>query len=172
MRTRKNFQWLCMLVLISGVLACTTLSEGSANTATATAEIATTSIESTTFVKLTLITSNDGTADNPVFELFDNSGNILFATTLDKPGDLQPDQTDIYEFTVPHSFCQFIGWQLTKPQTSGMDDSWLPMSITIELDGQTVWLDGLFADLGSITADSQRGGNWSGIDIYIQQCGE
>jgi hypothetical protein len=127
--------------------------------------------ENKTLVKLTLVTGSDGTADNPTFELVDNSGNSLFSITLNNPGDLQPNQTDVYEFTVPHPFCKLTGWWLIKPSNSGVDDSWLPTEIDIELDGKMVSFDRLFSDLGPLTASSPRSGNWSGSDIYKQQCG-
>jgi hypothetical protein len=127
--------------------------------------------ENETLVKLTLVTGSDGTVDNPTFELFDKYGNSLFSITLDNPGDLQPNQTDVYQFSVPHSFCEITGWGLTKPSNSGFDDSWLPTEIYVELDGKIVFFDRLFSDLGLWTASSQSSGNWSGTDIYKQQCG-
>jgi hypothetical protein len=164
MRTKNTIQWILPFVLIASLAACAPVASEPADNPPAVAESESIS------VKLILDTGSDGTADNPVFGLFDASGSILFTTTLDNPGDLQPGQTDTYEFTVPYPFCQFIGWQLTKPSTGGIDDAWLSTRISIEIDGGTVWLDGAFNDLGTITADSQRGGNWSGTEIYMGQC--
>jgi PLAT/LH2 domain len=151
-------------ILILSMTACTLLQGSQEESITKSEEAASTA------VKITLMTGSDGTADNPIFGLFDNTGTTIFTTTLDNPGDLQPGQTDIYEFSAPYSFCEFIGWQLTKPATGGSDDGWQATSIRIELNGETTWLDGAFADLGTITAESQRGGNWSGIEAYTTEC--
>jgi hypothetical protein len=78
---------------------------------------------------------------------------------------------DVYEFSVPHPFCQIIGFQMSKPSSSGIDDPWLPTSITIELAGKIVYFDGTLSDLGPVTASFAPSGNWSGTDIYKQQCG-
>lgn len=171
MRENKNLQWISVLVFVIAIVACNLPSSLTANNI-ATPTITTSQSVGETSAKLTLVTGDDGTTDNPVFELFDKSGNVVFTVTLDQQADLQPNQTDVYEFIVPHPFCQMIAWQITKPSGTSIDDPWLPKSITLEMDGKMVWLDGLFSDLGSITLSSQRGGNWSDIEIYKQQCGK
>ncbi len=124
-----------------------------------------------TSLKLTLVTGEDGTNDNPVLGLFDIQGNTLFTATLDSPGDLQPDQTDIYEFTVPITFCQAAGWSMNKPPTEGVDDPWILNEIYIEMDGVTVYFDrGVALSFDTISSESNLSGNWAGIDVYIQQC--
>ena len=131
-----------------------------------------------TYVKLTLVTGDDGTVDIPIFELFDNSGEmfsgkVLFSTPLNHKGDFQPNSTATYTFTVPYNFCKFVGWHLSKPATSGVDDSWLVKEIYIELNGEMVYFDRVFSDQGSMSTSSPlpvRSGNWAGTDDYKQQC--
>jgi hypothetical protein len=136
------------------------------NTALATHE------EGETSVKLTLVTGEDGTADNPVFRLFDSTS-FVFTTILDNPGDLQPNQTDIYEFSVPYSFCQIIGFDLAKPSSSGVDDSWLLSEYYLEMDGREVSFERLIEQSwGPILEQTQPiNAFWSGTDIYLQECG-
>jgi len=130
-----------------------------------------------TIVKLTLVTGDDGTANLPVFELFDNSGGdffgqVLFSTSLNQKGDLQPNQTAIYEFTVPSPFCKIAGWHLSKPANSGVDDPWLLKEIYIELNGEMVYFDRVFYDQGPMNAgEGERSGNWVRTNEYKQQCG-
>ena len=123
-----------------------------------------------TSVRLTLVTGDDGTADNPVFELYDPSFVPVFAITLDNPGDLQPGQTDVYEFSVPEPLCQIVAWQLTKPSGAGGDDAWVIAETYIALNGLQVFF--VRSPIGPVTADMPAGGNWSGIDVYLQHCGE
>jgi len=175
MNKRKFFHFMIILVFVSMVFACkipsATPTENVTPAAPVESQTSASPGEGATSVKLTFVTGSDGTADNPVFELFSTTGSILFTTILDKPGDLQPNQTDVYEFSVPHPFCQITGYQLTKPASSGSDDAWLPTEIYIELDGKVVFFHRLFSDLGAITEGSPRSGNWSGIELYIQECG-
>ncbi len=177
MSKQEFFRYTLLFVSISVVLACSTpiatLTESVPSTVPVENTALATHEESVTSVKLTLVTGDDGTADNPVFELLDSSIRAVFTTTLDNPGDLQPNQTDVYEFSVPYPFCQIIAFQLTKPSTSGVDDSWLLTEYHIELDGREVSFQRqLEQSWGPISEQTEPlNANWSGIDIYLQECG-
>ena len=179
MNEKKYLLGVCAMVLLTTILACSVQTAGPAINPAATSEsaIMPTVSESTitptvnvTTVKLTLVTGSDGTADNPIFELADINFVPLFTATLDNPGDLQPGQTDVYEFSVPFPFCQIAGWKLTKPSASNVDDPWLATEIYIEMNGIMVFFDRSSSSLGLITASSERSGNWSGIEIFTQHC--
>ncbi len=170
MKKKKYLHWFCVFVLLSSILACAAPAATPATKVAVTSESTITPKVSVTSVKLTLVTGSDGTADNPIFALYDSNGTMLFTTTLNNQSDLQPGQTDVYEFSVPYPFCQITGWQLTKPSTAEVDDPWLPTEIYIELNGIMVAFDRLFGDFGLVTATSPRSGNWAGIEIYNQHC--
>jgi hypothetical protein len=176
MNKARFIPWRITVISVSMALACNALSRPAIENATpaVSEEIEATAMPTggVTSVRLTLVTGDDGTADNPVFELLDSSMTPIFTITLDNPGDLQSGQTDVYEFSVPHPFCQITTWQMTKPSSSAADDPWLPTEIYLELDGKMVFFYRLFSDLGPITADSPRDGNWSATDLFTEQCGD
>lgn len=128
--------------------------------------------ETAILLRLTLVTGDDGTVDNPNFVLLDQDNNPIFTTALDQPDDLQPGQTVTYEYTVPNSFCQITGWILTKPSSADVDDPWLLAEINIEINGESVYLDRGLSSWGTITEDSQLSGNWAGIELFQQRCGD
>lgn len=123
-----------------------------------------------TNVKLTLVTGNDGTEDNPKFELFDNTGTLIYSTILNNPSDFQPGKTDIYEFLVPKSFCNITGFKFTKPKESELDDTLILSEITIDIDGNVVYMDRSLSTWGVITFESNLTGNWADVSIYKQKC--
>lgn len=177
MNKKRLFRYVLIFALIFVILACSTpvatLTESIPPTEPEENIPPATHTEGETSVTLTLVTGDDGTADNPVFELVDNSFITVFTTTLDNPNDLQLNQTDVYEFSVPYSFCQIIGFQLTKPSTSGVDDAWLLSEYYLELDGLQVSFERqLEQSWGPILESTVPFNvNWSGTEIYIQECG-
>ena len=130
-----------------------------------------------TSIRLTLVTGEDGTANYPLFELFDTSGGtfsgqVVFSTSLNQAGDLQPFSKVGYEFTVAAPFCKIAGWHLSKPAVPAPEDAWLLNEIFIELNDQMVYRDTVFSDQGAMTAaKGVRSGNWVGTSAYKGQCG-
>jgi hypothetical protein len=125
-----------------------------------------------THVTLKIVTA-DGTSINPKFELFSanglNRGRTLFSTILDKPDDLQSGQTDIYEFTVPASFCELGGWDLTLPNASV--DPWGIDKIYVKLNGEIVTWSGLHG-FGTTTRIWMPWDGENANDLYRERCGE
>ena len=124
----------------------------------------------TTPVSLEIMNGSDGTVDNPVFYLQGDFSASPYSFYMDQPGDLQPGMTNTYNFDVPMSFCQMTGWKISKGTTGGIDDSWQPNQITINVDGSEVFYDGVFYQVGPITSASNIGGTWDGTSIYQNRC--
>ncbi len=116
------------------------------------------------------MTGTDGTVDNPVFYLQGDFSASPYAFYMDQPGDLMAGMSNTYNFDVPMSFCAMTGWKLSKGTTGGIDDTWLPNQITINVDGSEVFYDGVFYEVGPITSASHIGGTWDGTAAYQNRC--
>ena len=123
-----------------------------------------------TEVNLTFVTGDDGTVDPFAFFLEGGYSASPYRYYADIPGDLMAGQTDTYSFLVPMDFCQMTGWRLEKYTTGGVDDSWLPNEIHLTLDGEVLFYDTVFYEVGTITAGSYRAGTWDGTQVYQDRC--
>lgn len=121
-------------------------------------------------VSVTFVTGANGTADNPFFNIEGDFSASPYRHYLNQTGDLQPNQSDIYQYLVPMDFCQMTGWKLDKPTTAGIDDDWLANEIDISIDSTLVFFDAVFHEVGPITSSSQLGGTWDGTDAYQSRC--
>lgn len=130
-----------------------------------------------TNVKLTVVTGHEGgTADEPIFEVFDNShgefdGETIGSLILDKSNSLQSNKTDVFEFRVYRSFCEITGWRIKKPAKSNVDSPWLLKAIYIELNGELVYFDNVLNR--TITAGCKNycaAGNWTRTESYKEHC--
>lgn len=121
-------------------------------------------------VEIVLTTGANGTVDSPSFTLEGPFSASPYRVTLNQPGDLAAGHTDVYLLQVPMGFCALTGWHLTKPTSSGVDDDWLPQRIDIMVDGTEVYFDGVFYEVGPITAASNVGGTWNGTAAYTTRC--
>jgi hypothetical protein len=175
MKKRRNVLWICLLTVALVILSCRSSSNGGEEEVTPE-PVATLAVdlplEGSAKVKLTLVTGEDGTNDNPIFGLSDTNMTPVFSIDLDKPGDLQPNQTDVYEFDIPYPYCRIIAWQLTKPASKSADDPWLLNEMYIEIDGVLVmFMRDLSSSFGLTTsASAPYSGNWSGVQAYTQIC--
>lgn len=123
-------------------------------------------------VRIVVVTGDDGTADIPHLYLSRGEGKTPYELLLDQPSDLQPYQIDEYSFLVPYSFCDFVGYSMTKPAT-GTDDPWDLEEIEIYMDGEMVFLDRTAGDYSPITENSYPpAGGWTGTQNYQNKCGE
>ncbi len=62
------------------------------------------------------------------------------------------------------------GWKVSKGTTGGIDDTWLPNQISIDVDGSEVFYDGVFYEVGPISSASNVGGTWDGTAAYQSRC--
>lgn len=124
----------------------------------------------TTPVEVTFVTGANGTADNPFFNIEGDFSASPYRYYVNQPSDLQPNQTDTYEYLVPMAFCQMTGWKLDKPPTAGIDDDWLANEIDITIDGDLVYFDTVFYEVGPIVSGSNIGGTWDGTAAYQNRC--
>lgn len=127
---------------------------------------------SMTPVEVSFVTGANGTADNPFFYLTGDFSASPYRYFVNQPSDLQPNQTDTYEFLVPMDFCQMTGWTIDKPTTAGIDDDWLANEIDITVDGDQVFFDAVFSEVGPIVSGSNTGGTWDGTEAYQNRCSD
>ena len=124
-----------------------------------------------TLVELSVITGDNGTADNLDFEIGGSFPGAPFVQLLDQEGDLQPFQTDSYVFIVPMEFCEMTSFQLRKPALSAVDDDWTMTQFSLSIDGTDVFFDSDIGVFNPVTAASYPpNGNWSGVAAYQDRC--
>ncbi len=117
-------------------------------------------------VVVTLITSENGTNDNLQLELSGTFPGDPLVLVLDQPGDLQPTQVNIYNFIVPHTYCEMFQFKLSL---LGSDD-WLGQQVSVQIDGAQVYYDGAFFQGGMLGVGSWRSGTWDGTAAYRDHC--
>ncbi len=131
----------------------------------------------TATVRLVLVTGSDGTNNPLLVELFGPSDletpfwRVLVA---EGPGDLQPGQTNSYEFTVPVGFCDIVQFNLRKPASVGLgDDPWDIREFEIWVDGVQVAFDRVVYEYFSpqTVTSWPVNVNWQGTAAYQSRCG-
>jgi len=125
----------------------------------------------TTVVTLTLVTGNDGTEDDPVFELYGSFAGSPHRVVLNRSGTFRPNQTDTFQFTVPSEFCSITSYRLTKPAGKSGDDPWFLKEIYITLNGKLISFNRAVGSFSPITSTSfPPNGNWTGTALYKELC--
>ncbi len=131
----------------------------------------------TATVRLVLVTGSDGTNNPLLVELFgpsDLQTPFWRVVVAEGPGDLQPGQTNVYEFSVPVSFCDIVQFHLRKPASVGLgDDPWDIREYEIWVDGVQVAFDRVVYQYFSpqTVTSWPVNGNWQGTAAYQSRCG-
>jgi pimeloyl-ACP methyl ester carboxylesterase len=121
-----------------------------------------------TEVELKIVTGADGTED-PITVRVGNAEGQWFTQTFDRAGDLRPNATDIYRFSVPASFCQLTGFTISKPSRLP-DDSWCMKELFLTIAGTGVYFDRVASDHCPYSGDRTYGGGWDGTAEYQRRC--
>ncbi|GEM_PF-3266489 len=128
-------------------------------------------------VRLVVVTGSDGTNNPLLVELFgpsDLETPLWRVVVAEGPGDLQPGQTNSYEFTVPVGFCEIVQFHLRKPASVGLgDDPWDIREYEIWVDGVLVAFDRVVYEYFSpqTVTSWPVNGNWQGTAAYQSRCG-
>lgn len=128
-------------------------------------------------VRLVVVTGSDGTNNPLLVELFGPSNletPFWRVVVAEGPGDLQPGQTNSYEFTVPANFCDIVQFHLRKPASVGLgDDPWDIREFEIWVDGLQVAFDRVAYEYFSpqTVTSWPVNVNWQGTAGYQSRCG-
>jgi len=122
-----------------------------------------------TLVRFTLVTGEDGTADDFRFELLDEfAGMTLYDTFLTR--DLAVNTTEVFEFVVSLDFCEFSSFRLTKlTGADNYDDHWFLAELFFEADGEMVFFDRVADRTVTADQDSYMGG-YTRTAQYSERC--
>jgi hypothetical protein len=105
--------------------------------------------------------------------LYSKAGKVFEYVMDTHPNALQPNQTDEFIFTIPLGFCDITGYTVKKPAGNNGDDAWDLKEIFIYINDISVFFDRAVGDFGPVTSTSYPpNGNWSGINDYVQKCGQ